>query len=255
MNWKYFIGIDVSKLTLDICILLGREKVFSGIVDNHPKALEKLWAQLLKTLPGFMPEDVVCCLEHTGIYNEHLLSFLVTKKTAICLENPTHIKFSGGMTRGKNDQVDAERIAVFAYKERDSLRLWEPPRTVIKTLKYLSVLRIRLINAKKSLVVPQNEVRSFDKQAAKIMSVLSKSTLKHIEKDLINVENKILEIIKQDDTLKRLYAITTSVTGIGMVTAVEIIITTNEFKNIDNAQKICLLCWNSPISAYLRNEC
>jgi transposase len=235
MQWKYFIGIDVSKLTLDVCINQGKEKIFSVSLSNSVKALDRLWKDLCKQFPEFNPAETVCCLEHTGIYNTHLLSFLAGKKVSICLENPTHIKLSGGLTRGKNDKVDAERIANYVYKERETIRLWEPARDIIKTLKHLSVLRLRLVNVKKSLTVPQCEIKAFDKQASKMMTDLCKNTIKSVQKDLKVVDEKILAVIRQDETLNRLFNLTQSVIGIGAVTAVEILITTNEFKNIKTA--------------------
>ena len=237
MNWKYFIGIDVSKLSLDICVLAGKEKVKSVTIENDPKALHAFWKEMSRSCKDFSNSETLCCLEHTGIYNEHLLSFLSARKVDICLENPTHIKLSGGLLRGKNDQVDAWRIAMYAYREKESLRLWEAPRPVIKTLKHLSVLRNRLINAKKMLSVPGNEIKRFDKQAAKLMVSLTKNTAKQIGKDLKAVQDKMLEVIQGDPTLKRLFAITTSVGGIGPVTGIAIMVTTNEFKNINQAQK------------------
>lgn len=190
MNWKYFIGLDVSKLSVDICVLLGKEKIMGATVKNDRKALQAFWKEMAKRYKDFSTSETLCCLEHTGIYNEHLLSFLSAKKVDICLENPTHIKLSGGLLRGKNDQVDAWRIAVYACREKESLRLWEAPRPVIKTLKHLAVLRTRLINAKKILSVPGNEIKGFDKQAAKLMVSLSKNTVKQIDKDLKGVEAK-----------------------------------------------------------------
>jgi transposase len=237
MNWKYFIGIDVSKLSLDICVLAGKERVKSATIENDPKALQAFWKEMSRDHRDFRSSEIVCCLEHTGIYNEHLLSFLSAKKVDICLENPTHIKLSGGLLRGKNDQVDAWRIAMYAYREKESLRLWEAPRPVIKSLKHLSVLRNRLINAKKMLSVPGDEIKSFDKQAAKLMVSLTKNTAKQIDKDLKAVEGKMQEIIQEDPSLKRLFDITTSVEGVGPITAIAIMITTNEFKNINQPQK------------------
>ncbi|MDF2516728.1 MAG: hypothetical protein K0R59_2024 [Sphingobacterium sp.] len=43
MNWKYFIGIDVSKATLDVCILEGKDKRHSIEIENKPKALTAFW--------------------------------------------------------------------------------------------------------------------------------------------------------------------------------------------------------------------
>ena len=69
------------------------------------------------------------------------------------------------------------------------------------------------------------------------MISLSKNTVKQLEKDLKEVEEKMHEIIQEDPTLKRLFTVTTSVGGIGPVTAIAIMITTNEFKNIHKAQQ------------------
>jgi hypothetical protein len=38
------------------------------------------------------------------------------------------------MIRGKNDKIDAQRIATYAYKNRDEVRLWVPKRDVIQKL-------------------------------------------------------------------------------------------------------------------------
>lgn len=235
MNWTYFIGIDVSKLSLDICVLSGKEKVVNVTLKNDPKALQTFWRQIAGNYPDFIPGQVLCCLEHTGIYNEHLLSFLSARKVDICLENATHIKLSGGLLRGKSDQVDAYRIATYAYREKDTLRLWKAPRPVLTTLKHLSALRTRLINAKKSFSVPAKEMGSFNRQAGKLMTGLTRNTLRQIDKDLKAVEVKMQEIIQADPTLKRLFSITTSVSGIGPITAIAMIITTNEFQNIRKA--------------------
>lgn len=237
MNWKYFIGIDVSKATLDVCILEGKDKRHSVEIENKPKALTAFWKLLRKQIPDFNSENSVFCMEHTGIYNEHLLSFLQGKKTSICLEHPAHLKLCVGLTRGKNDQVDAERIAIYAYKERESIRLWEPPRAVIRTLKHLTSLRSRLVRTKKSLSIPVKELKLFDKDGGKTVENICKNTIKHVSQDLEAVEKHILQVIKADPTLKRLFQISTSVSGIGTVTAIEIIIATNEFKNIRTAKK------------------
>ena len=51
------------------------------------------------------------------------------------------------MQRGKTDKVDAQRIAQYAYRFRDQMRLWEPPREIIQKLAFLSATRQRLNQA------------------------------------------------------------------------------------------------------------
>lgn len=89
--------------------------------------------------------ESACCMEHTGIYNAHLLSFLRKISLPIWLESSLQIKKSGGLQRGKNDAIDAQRIAEYAFRFRDQMRLWQPPRPVVQKLAALSALRQRLL--------------------------------------------------------------------------------------------------------------
>ena len=73
-----------------------------------------------------------------GIYNAHLLQLLYELKLAVWLESSLQIKQAGGMQRGKTDKVDAQRIAQYAYRFRDQMRLWQPPREIIQKLAFLT---------------------------------------------------------------------------------------------------------------------
>jgi transposase len=58
------------------------------------------------------------------------------------------------MIRGKNDKVDAQPvrrcgIALYAYKNRDEVRVWTPKREVIQKLDRLTATRSRLVKVRK----------------------------------------------------------------------------------------------------------
>lgn len=82
-------------------------------------------------------------------YNNHILSLLKIKNVIVWLEHPIHIKESLGMIRGKNDKVDAQRIALYTYKNRDEVHLWTPKREVIQKLDRLTATRSRLVKVRK----------------------------------------------------------------------------------------------------------
>ena len=245
MNYNFFIGIDVSKKTLDFAVIKGKEILFSYTGENDEPGIKKFWAQL-KSQQGFCINEAIFCMEHTGIYNQHLLSFLYAKKAPVCLEAAIHIKLSSGLQRGKNDQIDAVRIAQYACKNSTELKLWQPKRMVIQQLKHLSALRGRLINARKQLTVAINETISFDKAAANESKKLCKASLKSLDEDIKRVDLKVDQIIVSDEELKRLFSIVTSVDGIGKVTATEMIITTNEFKDITDPAKFACYAGVAP---------
>ena len=232
MEFDFFIGIDVSKNELDFAIQQGKHLLFHREIANQPEAIKAFIKELGK-LPEFDLNRAVFCMEHTGIYNNHSLSCLYKKKANICLEAATQIKNSLGNIRGKNDKIDAIRIAEYAYTNREKVRLWTPKRDVVQHLDHLAAIRSRLVEAKKMLKTPLKENSAFVKKSiAKQNTALSIKTLKAIEADLKKTEKAIDELIAADDELKRLFGLVTSVSGIGKVTATQIIITTNEFKDI-----------------------
>ena len=80
-----------------------------------------------------------------GIYNAIVLKQLVAASFPVWLESSLQIKQAGGLQRGKSDQIDAQRIAEYAFRFRDCIRIWQPPRQLLKDLTHLSALRQRLL--------------------------------------------------------------------------------------------------------------
>ena len=113
MDFRYFIGIDIAKDTLDWAVYTQQGLPLS---THTPNTLAGIKAALveLKALPGWNPKQAVFCMEHTGIYSAHLLNLLYESKLAVWLESSLQIKQAGGMQRGKTDKVDAQRIAQYA---------------------------------------------------------------------------------------------------------------------------------------------
>ncbi len=154
------------------------------------------------------------------------------------METALQIKNSQGNIRGKNDKIDSIRIAEYAYTFREKIMLWTPKREVIQRLAALATNRDRIINVKKSLLVPINEgigyvLKDIQKETEKHFA----GTLKALEDGLEKIEKAIMEVIKSDQELCRLFGIVTSVQGVGPITAIGIIVTTNEFKDINDAKK------------------
>jgi transposase len=237
MKYKHIIGIDVSKGWLDFTVLEEGSLLFYERVQNSNQGIN-LFHRKLKLHKSFKPESGLFCMEHTGIYNNHLLDFLDKKKLNICLESGIQIKHSSGLKRGKSDKIDSQRIAIYAFKNQEEIKLWKPQRAILNKLKQLTTLRSRLVNVIKQLKTPVKEAIGFNRKSEQnIIIKACKKSISSLESDLKSLNTKILEIIHNDEDLKRLYNIVTSVPGIGNVTAVEIIITTNEFKNINCPKK------------------
>ena len=243
MDIRYFIGVDISKATLDWAVFDGKVIVLQTQSANSEVGI-KAAIKLIKALPDFKVAESVCCMEHTGIYNAHILSYLRKISLPIWLENSLQIKKSGGLQRGKNDAIDAQRIAEYAFRFRDQMRLWQPPRPVLQKLAILSALRQRLLLVRQQLQQPITEQEGFvDSTLQKQLAKSCQASLKAINADLEATDKQINELIDQDDRLKELFTWTSlrrpgSVPGVGSVTAAEVLVATDEFKAITDPKKL-----------------
>ena len=166
-----------------------------------------------------------------GCPSQNILALATENNFSLWLESSLRIKRSLGLQRGKSDKIDAIRISEYAFRYADQATVWQPERQTIVKLRQLVALRKRLLNAKNILRVPLNEVADFqDKKLQKEMEKLNSKPIEALEKQIAEVEKKIKELIKEDDALKHLFDLVTSVDGVGEVVFCEMVIATNEFK-------------------------
>lgn len=236
METVYFLGIDISKKKFDAALTFNGKDYAERQVENSPRSIETFFRALKKELSSL--NKMVVCLEHTGIYCQPLLDFLIKNGIRVCVESALQIKQSQGMTRGKNDKVDAKRIALYAFKNREELCLWKPQRESIQRLKSLLTLRERFVKMKTQLEVPMNESQEF------IASSIQKDTIRHciktikaLKSDIESVEESIAKLVREDQQIAEQFKIVTSVPGIGKITGLNVIISTGEFTRIREAKK------------------
>lgn len=238
MLFKQFIGIDVSKNSLDITVLdsQGNQMAYEQ-TSNNLSSIKKCFSKIKKETEISL-SDSLFCMEYTGIYNLPLVQWLSDLSAHIWMESGAQILKSQGVVRGKSDKVDSLRIAKYAFLNRIHARLWKAPREIIQHLANLMSLRRRLIKIKCQLSVGVNELMGFlDKEMLKVLKKHSKAPLDAIKKEIESIESAIFEVIKSDERIHQLYKIITSVDGVGLVTATQIIVTTNEFINISDGRK------------------
>lgn len=238
MQFKFFVGIDVSKDTLDFSVVTEGKEVRDFRIENSSKAI-KTAVKDLRNLNGFSISNALFCLEQTGLYNNHVTSMLHSMEANIWVEKAIQIKRSSGLQRGKSDKVDSQRIAFFAFRNQDKARMWSAPRVVIQQLKRLTGVRERLLIMVAQLNKPIQESKKFDsKEVFKSIKNSCQASLKAIKADIKKVEKQITDVIKTDPSLNHLFELITSVDGIGKVIACDMILTTNEFKTIDDPKNM-----------------
>lgn len=237
MEIKHFIGVDVSKNTLDIAVVADAKKQLHYQIKNTAKDIKAFLPRLLYEAKATIA-DTVFCMEYTGIYNNLLIRHLQAQGGKIWMESAVQISKCTGVTRGKNDKVDSGRIALYAYTNRHAVKLWVAPRAALCKIAALLSQRSRLLKAKMQLTSALGEQKLFmDKDITKTLAKHLDKPVAILEKQITAVEKDIVDTIKADETLQRLYQIATSVNGIGPVTAAYLLVTTNEFTGITEGKK------------------
>lgn len=243
-NYKKFFGVDVSKRTFDITYLsdsISEHKKF----DNSASGMND-FAQWISAC-DVSRENTLFCMETTGIYCFVLTKFLSKGNYDTWVEHATQIKKSMAMARGKNDKIDSKRIAIYASKNLDRLRLFSPTSSTLEKIKHLAKTRDRIIDTQSRLKIPIGEFEDVgNKEMAKFIGNSIKKTLDALGKDLKNIEKKLLDLLKSDEKLYDKYISATSVVGIGFVTAVNLMIHTNGFTEMTDVRKLACYCGVAP---------
>ena len=246
--YSFVVGIDISKLTLDAVLLRDgkKESALYQHLNNTVEDIEKLFKSFSK-VPDFSLDKCLICVESTGVYTYPLLSFVAQNNANIWIESGIQIKKSMGVQRGKNDKVDSLRIATYATKNQENIRLWKPANPTITNIKNLSSLRDRLIKSKNILTVPVEEFNQVgDTKTAKLLSKAMQDSLEALEKDIKAIDNQIKTLLDGDLDLKDLFKLVTSVVGIGTQTALALMIYTDGFTLFDDARKLACYAGVAP---------
>lgn len=248
MKNSLFIGIDFSKSKFDVSVMESIEQ------RNHAQSVFENSAQGYRSFLKWLSrkfkvkrEHWVFCGEHTGLYSRALSEFLVRKKLFVWLENPLQIKRCSGLKRAKTDSIDACEIAKYAFRYRDRARAYTLVGKEVDSLRMLSSHRSRLVKNKVSLEVAANEMRRVIQRNTTARWVFESSMrdIERMKKEIDTVEAKMHKTI-MESSLRENYLLITSIKGIGMQTAVAMLIHTNNFEYFENARQLAAYCGCAP---------
>lgn len=225
-----FIGIDVSAATLDISIKTNQSQ-------EHETIANKLTA-IRKFFKKYAGHDLIVAMENTGHYNWILYEALTDATFPVYVINPLHLKKSIGLARGKNDKVDAARIADFISKNYQDLQCWKPESLSIRKLKALLTERKYRIKLKRQLLSKSHDYKLMKKLGLDKEFALNEKLKDQLEDQIKKLEKKIEQIIREDSQLKNQSKLIKSVPGVGKVLSWMLLAKTDGFKNIDSARKM-----------------
>ena len=234
MNKKWFIGIDVSKKTLDASIFVAGEVInrFPHIqVRNEKQGFKELlrWAKK----QDVNTKDTLFGLEFTGYYSDALEQFLTGKKLCYAMLPTTVVKHYQRGTRDKNDKTDSAKIAdyLFRFNGTECIKQRVLPSKAMQELKALKSERKFYVQQRVACENRQNVAKSKQEQ-------------KHLQKaiDLFNeqielIEQQMAEVVTSDEEIYLTYTRLLTIPGIGPVNAINTIANTQDFTAFETARQ------------------
>ena len=201
MKTKEFIGIDVSKLFIDVGLHLSQ---VSSKFDNDPRGISRM-IQWCERQSGLKKQELFFVFEHTGLYSYELSRELSNLEVSYSIQAGLAVKRSLGITRGKNDRIDAIKLARYAYRLRDELTPYRPADKQIQRLQSLLTLRDRMVKQrsgyKASLKEQKRVLEATDYQ---FLFDTQKQLISQISEHIKETEKQIRAIINECDVFSSL---------------------------------------------------
>ena len=205
----HFLGLDVSKFKLDICLLsqTSEKPVLKRSISNTPSSIKTFLTSLKSYNIGLV------CFEASGGYEFQALSLALAKKLPVVVVDPKRVrdfKKAYGM-KAKTDRIDAFAIALFA-------KVVQPKPQQAKTALQLEMKEL----ARHFQSLTEQRVR-YSNRLETAHSALVRKDLKKLikatEKAKERCLKEMLRLIRSSKKLTRFLEILTEQKGVGEQTA------------------------------------
>lgn len=230
------LGIDVSKLSLSVCLMQDKLNHQSAEFQNTADGHVELSAWLKKS--GY--ESIHICLESTGQYGYRVATYLHQLDYPVSIVNPTRIKgFAQSlMQRNKSDAVDARVIAQFCLALKPEQ--WHPPAKAQRDLQEL----MRRLSALESMLHQERNRTEGDRhpEVAKSIAV----HIQQLEAEIERLEAAIEAHFREYAELQQQRQLLTSIPGIGDKTAAHILAEVGDIRVFTQARQLAAYCGLTP---------
>lgn len=249
MTYTRFVGIDVSQKTIDVTVKTDDiTELYYDQFSNDVKGFTKMlgWVQ---TISGNLKNDqFLFCLEHTGIYSLPLDCFLTENSLNYTRQPGVQVKSAlSPFHRGKSDKTDSKLLAEYASLHRSTLTLSKAPSNTLIKLRILLTYRERLVRNK---VVIQNSAKQLllftERATSQYVINDSKTQLQGIAESIKQLDKELINLIKSDSEIDRIYNLAASVTGVGLQIGAYLILYTKGFTLFKNWRKFACYCGLAP---------
>jgi len=228
---EVFIGIDVSKKLLDVCVLPVE---FAFKAENHQKGIDRL----IERLGDYKGALVV--LEATGGLQIKVCGALCEAGFSVAVVNPRQVRdFAKAMgILAKTDRIDAAVLARFAQKVRPEPRPLKDKQTL-----YLSELMTRRRQLIGMMTMEKNRMGA----VGKAMKHRIAANLDWLNRQLSELDDEMDDFIKGSPMWRAKEDLLKSVPGVGKVLARTLLSSLSELGSL-NRKKVAALVGVAPLN-------
>ena len=233
----YQVGIDISKEKVNICLRSGKKSVWEYETPNTVASIKKA-VQKGMIERGVTLNDVIVCAEFTGRYIYPLVCACDELRLFLWMEDPTRIKNSFGIARGKDDKIDARRIAEYADRFSDKAVAYGMPDRTLASIKSKLADRDMLLEDRKRYETQLHDQKGFmDPKDYAQKSRLWNAVIKTLNKQLALLDEQLAGLVASDEKISRQMELLKSVDGIGDRIALYMVAVTMGFKRFENPRQ------------------
>lgn len=222
-----FVGIDVSKETLVICLLAAEQRAETQVANSS-----KGFKQLHHWLKKQHGSGAHVCLEATGVYGTDVAQYLHGYGYRVSVVNPTRIKgfAQSQLRRSKTDRVDAAVIAAFCRALQPEV--WTPPppawyelRALLRHLEDLQQTR-------------QQQLNRLEAASTQVVRQQLQQHIAFLDEQIVQLKQQLQAHLEQHPDLKAQVALLTSIPGIGLLTAARLVSEIRSFQSFANVRQL-----------------
>lgn len=226
-------GIDVSKATLDACLLAeGAARPAFASFANDEGGFEALARWALSLAPG---GGVRFAMEHTGCYHRALLRSLRSRGLAALALNARRCRdlAKGLGVLDKDDRVDAEVVARCVLMSRPCARPEPPAREALREVSHrVEQLKGQLAKERTRLKEPRLSAR---------VEASIRRSIAWLEGELEAVEAGWLEALEDAPELMAAYRLALTVPQVGPCTARALVSELPDASDVGDPRRLCAL--------------
>lgn len=209
---RIYLGVDVSKKTLDAAVAYDKEAESLGAFPNSAEGYAQLKQKVLEQQGKECPMHLV--IEPTGVYHLELLAYAFEEGWLVSLPNPQIVRVwaKGQGLRVKLDSIDARTLANYGCKEDP-----KPQQSLPAEVQTLDELLHRQDDLEKMLTQERNRLHSHQRRPHPTPQVTDsiEALIGSLEQALAEVEQAIRQHLKEFADLDRQRRLLLKVPGIG----------------------------------------